>query len=312
MTGPAASLDGAVVVAVDPRLGAALPAAAVRTVAAAAQVRLDPSLPAPVADAFARDLGAVAAPGTPVDGPVVVLTAADETGGGLPGAALLDAVRVMDVLRSPGGCPWDAAQTHASLLRYLVEETYELYDAVVDGDRAAMREELGDVLLQVLFHARVAAEGPDGFGIDDVAADLVEKLVGRHPHVFSDAERITDADDQQVRWEQLKATEKRRDSALDGVARAQPAAALAAKYLSRARKAGVPGDLVGVAGQGAGAALWSMVAGGAEDDPEGALRAAAEEFAAHVRAAEHAARAAGDDPHALDADGWRRYWPTPA
>ena len=92
----------------------------------------------------------------------------------------------MDRLRSPGGCPWDAEQTHESLLPYLIEECYELYQAIEDGDGAAMREELGDVLLQVLFHARVAAEGGGrSFDIDDVAADLVAKLVGRHPHVFA-------------------------------------------------------------------------------------------------------------------------------
>ena len=96
----------------------------------------------------------------------------------------------MDRLRSPGGCPWDAEQTHESLLPYLVEECYELYQAIEDGDGAAVREELGDVLLQVLFHARVAAEAPEELGgvrfdIDDVAADLVAKLVGRHPHVFA-------------------------------------------------------------------------------------------------------------------------------
>ena len=100
---------------------------------------------------------------------------------------LLDAVAVMDRLRSPGGCPWDAEQTHASLLRYLIEECYELVEAVELGDPAAIREELGDVLLQVLFHARIAAETPaddGGFTIDDVAGDLVDKLVRRHPHVF--------------------------------------------------------------------------------------------------------------------------------
>jgi XTP/dITP diphosphohydrolase len=102
---------------------------------------------------------------------------------------LLDVVRVMDVLRSPGGCPWDAEQTHASLRGYLLEEAHEAYDAIVDDDPAGMREELGDVLLQVVFHARVAAEGgPDRrFTVDDVAGDLVDKLVRRHPHVFGDA-----------------------------------------------------------------------------------------------------------------------------
>ena len=214
---------------------------------AADQVRLHPDLPAALADRVRPDLGAVRRPDAPParEGAVVVLTPA---AGGRPGAALLDAVRVMDRLRSPGGCPWDAAQTPASLLRYLVEETYELYDAVADGDRAAVREELGDVLLQVLFHARIAQEDPDGFGIDDVAEDLVTKLVARHPHVFADGEVITRPAEQQVRWEELKAVEKRRASALDGVARAQPAAALVAKYLSRGRAGpGVPDDLLAAA-----------------------------------------------------------------
>lgn len=227
-----------------------------------------------------------------------------------PGAALLEAVAVMDRLRSPGGCPWDAAQTPGSLLRYLVEETYELYDAVADGDRAAVREELGDVLLQVLFHARIAQEGPDGFGIDDVATDLVTKLVARHPHVFAAAETIHTAEDQQVRWEELKAVEKRRASALDGVARAQPAAALVGKYLSRSQRAGVPDDLLraAVPADAPGAALYgAVVAHGA--DPEGALRTTADHLAARVRAAEDAARADGADPARLDAEGWRRYWP---
>src|SRR5205807_6093040 len=102
------------------------------------------------------------------------------------GRRLVDAVAVMNRLRSPGGCPWDAEQTHDSLRQYLIEETYELLEAIEDGDRALLREELGDVLLQVLFHARIAAEDAvDPFGVDEVAADLVGKLVGRHPHVFA-------------------------------------------------------------------------------------------------------------------------------
>jgi XTP/dITP diphosphohydrolase len=289
-------------VTVDPRLGAVLPAAAVRAVAAADQVRLHPDLPAGVAAAFARELGAVG-PETPEgDGRIVELVPGAD---GPPGAELLEAVRVMDRLRSPGGCPWDAAQTPASLLRYLVEETYELYDAVADDDRAAVREELGDVLLQVLFHARIAQEdADDAFGVDEVAAELVGKLVSRHPHVFGDGETITGADQQQVRWEELKAVEKRRDSALDGVAQAQPAAALVAKYLSRSRRAGVPDDLLGAA---AADPLYAAVA--RRDDPEGDLRATAAELARRVRAAEANARAAGDDPTALDDAGWRRHWP---
>lgn len=295
-------------VTVDPRLGAVLPAAAVRAVAAADQVRLHPDLPADVADAFARDLGAVGPDAPLVDGTVVELVPGPA--GAPPGAELLEAVRVMDRLRSPGGCPWDAAQTPASLLRYLVEETYELYDAVADDDRVAVREELGDVLLQVLFHARIAQEDrADPFGIDEVAAELVGKLVGRHPHVFGEGEKITGAvmtpGEQQVRWEELKAVEKRRASALEGVARAQPAAALVAKYLSRARRAGIPDDLLAGA---SGDALYAAVADHA--DPEGDLRAAASELARRVHGAEGAARAAGEDPTALDEQGWRRFWPS--
>jgi XTP/dITP diphosphohydrolase len=293
-------------VTVDPRLGAVLPAAAVRTVAAAGQVRLHPDLPDDVAAAFARDLGAVRADVPPPDAGTVVELVPGSVGAPA-GAELLEAVRVMDRLRSPGGCPWDAAQTPASLLRYLVEETYELYDAVADGDRVAVREELGDVLLQVLFHARIAQEDPaDPFGVDDVAAELVAKLVGRHPHVFGQGEVITGAAEQQVRWEELKAVEKRRDSALDGVARAQPAAALVAKYLSRARRAGVPEDLlVGASDE----PLYADARASGTGDPEGDLRAAAGDLAARVRAAEDAARALGEDPGALDPEGWRRHWP---
>jgi XTP/dITP diphosphohydrolase len=302
-------------VALDQHLGAVLPAAGLRAVAEAAQVRLSPSLPAVLADRLAADLGAVpddTSHPRPARGPVVLLTQA--RGDRPAGGAVLDAVAVMDRLRSPGGCPWDAAQTPASLLRYLVEETYELYDAVAEGDRAAVREELGDVLLQVLFHARIAQEDPGGFGIDDVAADLVTKLVARHPHVFAAAETIDTAEAQQVRWEELKAVEKRRASALDGVARAQPATALVGKYLSRARRAGVPEDLLATAvpADADGAALYARVLAHdpeAPRDPEGALRAAADELAARVRAAEDAARADGADPAGLDGPAWRRYWP---
>ena len=153
-----------------------------------------------------------------------------------PHQALVDAVAVMDRLRSPGGCPWDAEQTHGSLLRYLVEECYELVEAVESGDRTAIREELGDVLLQVLFHARIASETPraqGGFDIDDVAGDLVAKLVRRHPHVFADAAgrpaATWTAADQQQRWDELKKTERGKGAVLDGVAFGQPAVALAAK-----------------------------------------------------------------------------------
>ncbi|MFC5993835.1 MazG family protein [Pseudonocardia hispaniensis] len=229
------------------------------------------------------------------------------------GWALLDAVAVMDRLRSPGGCPWDAEQTHASLRPYLIEEAYELYQAIEDEDRAAMREELGDVLLQVLFHARVAAEdGAEPFDIDAVAADLVAKLVGRHPHVFADGERIDTAERQEHRWEELKRAEKQRESSVDGVPLGQPAVALAAKLTSRTARARLPVELL-PAGPGVGDQLFALAAKAklAGLDPEAELRAAARHFAEAVRAAETAARADGLDPHALDHDCWKHYWPIP-
>ncbi|WP_020670325.1 MazG family protein [Amycolatopsis nigrescens] len=227
------------------------------------------------------------------------------------GAGLAEAARVMDRLRSPGGCPWDAVQTHDSLRQYLVEETYELLDAIEQGDRAAMREELGDVLLQVLFHARVAAEhAEDPFDIDVVAGELVAKLVGRHPHVFADAAKVHTAEHQQVKWEELKQAEKGRKSIVDGVALGQPAIALAGKLGQRTGRAGIPFDLF-PAGPSHAEQLFRIAAGARRGgiDPEGELRAVAKRFAADVRAAEHAARAAGIEPSTLEADGWRGYWP---
>ncbi|WP_460437601.1 nucleoside triphosphate pyrophosphohydrolase [Amycolatopsis stemonae] len=229
-----------------------------------------------------------------------------------PAPALVEAADVMDRLRSPGGCPWDAAQTHESLRQYLVEETYELLDAIESGDREALREELGDVLLQVLFHARLAAEDADNpFDIDDVAGGLVEKLVGRHPHVFTDADRVHTVEHQNVKWEELKQQEKRRLSIVDGVALGQPAVALAGKLGQRSGRAGIPLDLF-PAGTGAAAQLFRIAATArrAGVDPEGELRALAKQFAADVRAAEQAARDAGLEPTTLEADGWRKFWPS--
>lgn len=293
-----------ITVHVDPRLGAVLPASAVRLVAAAPVVLLDPSLPEPVASRFAADLGALPLPDdrSGPDGAVVLVPAADPQAPA--GAELLAAVAVMDRLRSPGGCPWDAEQTHESLLRYLVEETYELYDALAAGDVAATREELGDVLLQVLFHARVAAEAEDGaaYDVDDVAAELVAKLVGRHPHVFAGADDVATASDQDRRWEELKATEKQRESVLDGVALAQPGAALLAKYVSRVRRAGVPDDVVAALADTDSAVARAVVtAAGPGGDPEGELRAAATAFASRVRALEAAAGGSS-----RDVEFWRR------
>jgi XTP/dITP diphosphohydrolase len=152
------------------------------------------------------------------------------------GTELLRAVDVMDRLRDPvDGCPWDLEQDHASLVRYLVEETYELLDAVATGDDDDVREELGDVLLQVLFHARIAAER-GAFGVDDVARGLVDKLVRRHPHVFGDGERPTDADGVQRAWDAIKAEEGGGRGPLDGIPAAMPGLALLDALLRRLRR----------------------------------------------------------------------------
>lgn len=159
----------------------------------------------------------------------------------LPGARLLDAVAVMDILRSPGGCPWDAEQTHDSLATYLVEETHETLEAIEQRDRTYLAEELGDVLLQVLFHARVAAEDQsEPFDIDDVAAGLVAKLIRRHPHVFAEGEAST-PEEVESSWEQIKAAEKSdrdRDDLLAGVPASLPTLLTAEKLLARLHRRG--------------------------------------------------------------------------
>ncbi|OLB74509.1 MAG: nucleoside triphosphate pyrophosphohydrolase [Actinobacteria bacterium 13_2_20CM_2_71_6] len=204
-----------------------------------------------------------------------------------PGARLLDAVTVMDRLASPGGDPWKRAQTHQSLAEYLLEEAYEAYDAIHAEDYPALREELGDVLLQVILHARLAEQLPEGhaWNVDDVAGDLVDKLIRRNPHVFGDA-AVHDVDEIVEQWEEIKKAEKARDSVLDGIARSQPALALAAKILARARRAGLAVPLP--AGDGLGERLLRAVAEGGAD-AEGALRRAALAYAEEVRAAERSA-----------------------
>lgn len=201
---------------------------------------------------------------------------------------LRDVVAVMDRLYSPGGCPWDAEQTHESLVRYLLEESHELAEAIETGDRAGMREELGDVLLQVLFHARIAADDAGApFTIDDVAADLDEKLRRRHPHVFA-GEQVEDL---HARWDAIKKTEKQRTSILDGVPLAQGALARTQKVLSRAQRAGIqvePPSTPHDAEQAYGAELLDVVRRAQADgvDAEGALRAAVRGVEERVRAAE--------------------------
>lgn len=203
------------------------------------------------------------------------------------------AVEVMDRLRSPGGCPWDAAQTHGSLTKYLLEEAYEVIEAIETGDLALLREELGDLLLQVLFHARITQELPpaQAFGIEDVAGDLVAKLVRRHPHVFEGAAAGT-AEELNETWERQKVDEKGRTSAVDGVPLNQPALALAAKLVSRARRAGLPDPAPAPDDAEIGARLLAIV-GEALDfgvDPEGALRGAAREYRESIIAAEGGAQ----------------------
>jgi XTP/dITP diphosphohydrolase len=147
-------------------------------------------------------------------------------------------VQVLDQLRSPGGCPWDAEQTHASLARYLLEETYEALEAMDQGDLGSLREELGDLLLQVVFHARIAQETDSTFSLDAIAQGVVDKLVRRHPHVFTDLV-VTSSEELEANWAKVKQEEKQRDSVTDGVPQAMPALQLATQLIYRARKSGV-------------------------------------------------------------------------
>ncbi len=202
----------------------------------------------------------------------------------LPGARLLDLVQVMDRVRRE--CPWTSAQTHEGLVKYAIEEAYELVEAIEDEDRTALREELGDVLLQVVFHARIAEEDPEEpFSVDDVAGTLVEKLIHRHPHVFGDATAET-PEDVHAHWQRTKAVEKRRESVTDGVPLGQPGLALAAKLAGRARAAGLDVDLPADGGVGYELLALAARAEAAGVDPETALRAAARTYRDAIRAAE--------------------------
>jgi XTP/dITP diphosphohydrolase len=197
------------------------------------------------------------------------------------GSQLQRLVEVMNTLRSPGGCPWDAEQTHESLLKYLLEESYEFVDAVQAGNRVDMREELGDVLLQVYFHARMAEEHPtDPFSIEDIAQGIADKLIRRHPHVFAGVE-VRDSQEVLENWEELKKKEKGRTSPLDGVAMSQPALPLVEKLLYRAEKYNVAVStpntvsIDGIANEGAvGQALLAVIAWAHANgiDAEAALR----------------------------------------
>ncbi|BBX00773.1 nucleoside triphosphate pyrophosphohydrolase [Mycolicibacterium moriokaense] len=235
-----------------------------------------------------------------------------EASRGAAGERLVDAVAMMDKLRTSG--PWESQQTHDSLRRYLLEETYEVFDAVRSGNADELREELGDVLLQVLFHARIAEDAPEHpFSIDDVADSLIRKLVNRVPAVLA-GEEIS-LEDQLAQWEERKAQERSSKgvrSAMDDVPTGQPALALAQKVIERATAAGLPADLI--------PASITSVSVAPHVDSENALRSAVLEFMDAVRSTElaiAAARRGTDVPEELDvsslgeisADEWRAHWP---
>jgi MazG family protein len=219
------------------------------------------------------------------------------------GAALLDLVATETRLRGPGGCPWDREQTHASLARHLVEEAYEVLDAIEEGDPEHLREELGDLLLQVVFHAQLA-EDADDFDVDGVARAITEKLVRRHPHVFGELQ-VASAGEVVRNWEAIKREEEGRTDPLAGIPSALPALQLAAKLQKRAPDGGLDGEagsparvrerldeLLGTGDpeqleQAVGSLLFEVVAlaraSGVE--PEAALRGTARRFRARLLAA---------------------------
>ena len=203
----------------------------------------------------------------------------------------------MDKLRSPGGCPWDAEQDHASLLKYLLEESYEFIESVENNDRQAMQEELGDLLLQVYFHSRMAEEdATQPFNIEDVAKSVADKLIRRHPHVFAGA-LVDSSEDVLENWEKQKAAEKGRTSAIDGVPLAQPALPLATKVIYRLNKLNYdlpisePISLPSEINQDQfGQILLGLISQAVEKglDPEAALRSATKTLIAQIQ--EHETR----------------------
>ncbi|MGO9523173.1 MAG: nucleoside triphosphate pyrophosphohydrolase [Mycobacterium sp.] len=226
------------------------------------------------------------------------------------GERLVDAVAMMDKLRTAG--PWESEQTHDSLRKFLLEETYELLDAVRSGNTDQLREELGDVLLQVLFHARIAEDAPQhAFTIDDVAVALMRKLGNRVPGVL--AGQSISLEEQLARWEERKAAEKPRNSVMDDVHTGQPALALAQKAIARATKAGLPAYLI--------PADITAISVSADLDAESTLRGAVLEFVDTVRTVERAiaaTRHGASVPEEFDViplgqitEGeWREHWPS--
>jgi XTP/dITP diphosphohydrolase len=252
-------------------------------------------------------------PGTPHDGGTIdCMTQQVQPGQPLDSShpKLEELIAVLAQLRAPGGCAWDAEQTHESLVRYLVEETYELIDAIESGDRNEMIEELGDVLYQVIFHSDIASQTPgEEFTLEDVAAHMTAKMIGRHPHVFGEAVAET-AEEVAAAWDGYKRLEKpKRTSTLDGVPQGMPALALADKLLGKAEKVGV-GSTVPAAesAESAGSADFAAEPPFADEDalgdllltivssarangldPERALRARLRRLQDEIRAAEASA-----------------------
>ncbi len=244
-------------------------------------------------------------------------------------------LEVMRRLRDPeGGCPWDLEQTFETIAPYTLEEAYEVADAIARGDREALREELGDLLLQVVYHARMAAER-GWFDFDDVARTVADKMIRRHPHVFGDA-RVDSAEAQVRAWEEHKARERAatgRESVLDGLPLALPALVRALKLQQRAARVGFDwpdarevldkieeeirelraelarGDRDRLEDE-IGDLLFSVanLARKLDLDPEGALRRANAKFERRFRTLERLARARGLDLHALDLAGLERLW----
>ena len=213
-------------------------------------------------------------------------------------SAITQLVQVMDQLRSPGGCPWDAEQTHESLSRYLLEETYEALEAMDQGDLVSLREELGDLLLQVVFHARIAQETEPDFSLEAIAQGVVDKLIRRHPHVFTDLE-VTSNEELEANWAKIKSEEKQRESVTDGVPVAMPALQLATQLIYRSRKLDVTPsenslkeELRSVVGEVSEEHIAQLLIATVELarekdlDPESILRAEMAKFRAKVRAVE--------------------------
>jgi tetrapyrrole methylase family protein / MazG family protein len=243
------------------------------------------------------------------------------------GERLLDLVRVMARLRGPDGCPWDREQTHRSLGRHLLEETHEVLDAIDADDRDLLREELGDVLLQVAFHAQMAAD--DGvWDVDDVAQGIVEKLIRRHPHVFGETE-VSGADEVLVNWERIKAEEKGEQPVEHDIPSTLPALARASKVQRRAAGWGFDWRTVEGALGKLREEVEELAAAGpdeAEDelgdvlfaaaavarklgvDPETALRRTTTRFAERYEAMRARAKAEGVDLAALDEDALLAYF----